>query len=97
MRVVLASFAILLLSALSVIGIAAAAAPSPAMALVFPPWWNEHRSFLSAAEGGPVLSMGGMPFVVLVPASSHPVRARGEWLRIFAPARMGCFSTGERT
>ena len=89
--------AVLLLSIGSIAGIAAAGPPTATMALVFPPWWSEQRSFLAAAEGGPVIAMGGLPFVVLVPSNSHPSRARGEVLRVFAANRPGCFSSGEKS
>jgi len=86
--------AVALLSALSLLGILLSGKATGTEALLFPPWWDADTSFLAAAETGPVLSTGGLPFVVLVPSNVNRNRARGEWLRFHAAASRGCFPAG---
>ena len=91
---VLTAAAVPLLSTLSLVGILLSGKATGTEALLFPPWWNAETSFLAAAETGPVLSTGGLPFVVLVPSNIHRDRARGEWLHFHAAASRGCFPAG---
>jgi len=84
--------AVILFAAISVAAATQGSGGRAAVALVYPPWWSAERSFLAAAEGGPVLAPGGLPNIVLVPVDSHPAKTRGEWLRFNVSARLGCSS-----
>ena len=90
----------LLPAALALFSLAAAAAISlqPAaggpVAAVFPPWWSASRAMLAAASAGPVVRLGGLPFIVVaLPAKGggrKQLRRQGAWLLLNPQAAGAC-------
>jgi hypothetical protein len=64
------------------------------VAAVFPPWWDGMRAITAASEGGSVLRLGLMNFVVLVapaePADRDRLRRAGAWLLLNPRGLIGC-------
>lgn len=90
----------LLPTALAFFSLAAATAISlqPAtggpVAAVFPPWWSASRAMLAAASAGPVVRLGGLPFIVVAfppPGGGRlQLRRQGAWLLLNPQAAGGC-------
>ena len=94
LSLVLAVFAVLgSISLFSFVEVNAAASADSFAAVVLPPWWSEQSTFAAAIDAGPVIGMGGLPFVVLVPnRPGEKTRLRGEWLRLHIPTSLSCLS-----
>jgi hypothetical protein len=64
------------------------------VAAVFPPWWSGMRTVDAAAEGGAVLRLGRLNFVVLVVPEDQHGRQRlwraGAWLLLNPRGLAGC-------
>ena len=87
---------------LAVGGLFAALMGGPAsgpVAAVFPPWWGEMRTVDAAAEGGAVLRLGLLNFVVLVIPDNQHGRERlwraGAWLLLNPRGLSGCSQGAE--
>ncbi|MDE2197388.1 MAG: hypothetical protein KGJ41_00085 [Rhodospirillales bacterium] len=73
--------------ALLPLGVALGAQYAPAatgpVAALFPPWWTARHAFAAAGAAGPVLRLGGLPFIVIVaPDDRARLRASGAWLLV---------------
>jgi hypothetical protein len=82
---------------LSVVAICGAAARPPArgaVAMLFPPWWTQARSYAAAAAVGPVVRLGGLPFVMIVSPMDDRHRAEmhvaGAWWLMNPIVFTGC-------
>jgi hypothetical protein len=90
----------LTVAGLAAFGLLTALMAGPAsgpVAAVFLPWWDAMRAVNAAAEGGAVLRLGVMNFVVLVvPDDQHGRRRRqllwraGAWLLLNPRGLIGC-------
>lgn len=69
--------ALIVLASLVAIPALAAAPRDPNHAAgVFPPWWSQSAVLAAAGEAGAVLSVGSVPFIVVVRADHGDVPAR---------------------
>ncbi|MBG1231492.1 hypothetical protein [Aestuariivirga litoralis] len=93
-RALFTAGSLLAMSLLSFIGLATADAKDKTVAVVLPPWWNQATSLAAAGESGPVIGVGGLPFIVVIPNEITRPKIRGEWLRLHLSIIPGCF--GER-
>jgi hypothetical protein len=87
----------LVIVALAVCGLLAALIGGPVsgqVAAVFPPWWDRMRTVNAAAEGGSVLRLGPLNFVVLVAPDDLHGREQlwraGAWLLLNPRGLSGC-------
>ena len=94
----------LAIAGLAVGGLFAAALGGTArgpVAVVFPPWWGAIRAVEAAAEGGSVLRLGPVDFVVFVAPDEARGRERlwraGAWLLLDPHRLIGCGSIVGRT
>jgi hypothetical protein len=64
------------------------------VAAVFPPWWGGTRTVAAAAEGGAVMRLGLLNFIVLVVPDDQRGRERlwraGAWLLLNPRGLSGC-------
>ena len=87
----------LAVAGLAAFGLLTALMAGPAsgpVAAVFPPWWDAMRAVNAAAEGGAVLRLGLMNFVVLVvPDDQHGRQLlwrAGAWMLLNPRGLIGC-------
>jgi hypothetical protein len=89
-------FAVVALAAFGLFAALMGGPVSGQVAAVFPPWWDAMRSVNAAAEGGSVLRLGPLNFVVLVVPEVLHGRERlwraGVWLLLYPRSLPGCSS-----
>lgn len=66
------------------------------LAILFPPWWSAHDTFVAAAAAGAsIVRIGVIPAIMIVqPASDDGIaklRAAGAWLTMDPKAVAACF------
>ena len=94
-KTLFATAALFAMSITSFIGMATASSSDKLVAVVLPPWWDLAQSVAAAGESGPIVSVGGLPFIVVIANDPARGRLRGEWLRLHLSIIPGCF--GERS
>jgi hypothetical protein len=85
-----------------VCGAAARAPAQGTVAMLFPPWWTQARSYAAASAVAPVVRLGGMNFVMIVAPADDRRRAglyrAGAWLLLDPIVLSGCqqYFVGDR-